>query len=338
MTNEFVPASGLTGGHRMTLYTWVRPRYLPNLPLPELRFFDVASDARVLAHCHWKPEPRQHKTLMALHGLEGSSGAHYMRGLADKAYAAGFNVVLLNQRNCGGTEHLSEGLYHSGLSADPAKVIEELVELDGLTSIAVVGYSLGGNVALRLAGDHGPQGPAGALRAVCAISPTMDLGKCVEALERPSNLVYELNFVRNLKRRMRRKARAWPGHFDLSPLKSIRTVRGFDEEFTAPHHGFRDADDYYHRASSLRVVDRIRIPTLIVSAKDDPFVPAEQFHEPAIKNNPALTVALPRFGGHCGFVAEPTSDFDGYWAERVAVEFVGGRMEKTENRSTFGHF
>ncbi len=329
MVDAFVPASRLAGGHRMTLYTWARPRYFPNLPSPEVRLFDVASDARVLAHCHWQPEPRQHPTVIALHGLEGSSGAHYMRGLADKAYAAGFNAVLLNQRNCGGTEHLSEGLYHSGLSADPAGVIEELVELDGLTSIAVVGYSLGGNVALRLAADHAPDGPGGALRAVCAVSPTMDLARCVEALERPSNLLYELNFVRNLKRRMRRKARAWPGRYDLTALKQVRTVRGFDEAYTAPHHGFRDADDYYYRASSLRVIDRIRVPTLIVSAQDDPFVPPDQFEDPLITENRALTLALTPCGGHCGFVAEPTTGFDGYWAERVAVEFVRGNGRPT---------
>ena len=320
--DEFVPAPGLDGGHRMTLYTWVRPRYFPRLPPPQPRYFDVAPDARVLAHCHWQPDPQQHPTLLVLHGLEGSSTAHYMRGLADKGYARSFNVVLLNQRNCGGTEHLSEGLYHSGLSSDPAAVIQELVELDGLTRVAVVGYSLGGNIALRLAGAHGPHGPANAIIAVCAISPTMDLARCVDALERPGNVVYSLNFVRNLRGRMRRKARALPGRFDLSCLAGVRTVRGFDEAFTAPHHGFRDADDYYHRASSLRVANTIELPTLIVSAEDDPFVPPEQFHDPAVVANPAITVAVTRHGGHCGFLTRATTGFDGYWAERIAIEFA----------------
>ena len=306
----------------MTLYTWGRPRSFPDLPAPQPRYFDVASDARVLAHCHWQRKPWERPTLMALHGLEGSTEAHYMRGLADKAFRAGFNVVLLNQRNCGGTEHLSDGLYHSGLSADPAAVIKELTELDGLTSIAVVGYSLGGNVALRLAGDHGPKGPAEALTAVCAISPTMDLGRCVEALERSSNVLYELNFVRNLKRRMRRKARVRPGRFDLRPLAGVRTVRGFDEAFTAPHHGFQDADDYYYRASSLRVVEQIQVPTLILSASDDPFVPPEQFADPTLANNPAITVVVTKHGGHCGFMTESRPGFDGYWAEQAALEFV----------------
>ena len=319
---RFIPAPGLAGGHRMTLYTWGRPRYFPRLPPPQPRYFDVAPDARVLAHCYWQPDPREHSTLLVLHGLEGSSTAHYMRGLADKGYAHGFNVVLLNQRNCGGTEHLSEGLYHSGLSSDPATVIRELVELDGLTRVAVVGYSLGGNIALCLAGAHGPRGPANAVIAVCAVSPTMDLARCVEALERPGNLIYELNFVRNLRRRMRRKARALPGRFDLSSLAGVRTVRGFDEAYTAPHHGFRDADDYYHQASSLRVADAIELPTLIVSAEDDPFVPPEQFLDPAVVNNPAITVAITRHGGHCGFFNGATTGSDGYWAEQIAIEFA----------------
>jgi predicted alpha/beta-fold hydrolase len=305
----------------MTLFTWGRVRHFPRLPTPVERYFDVAVDARVKAHCYWQEEPRAHLTLLALHGLEGSSEAHYMRGLADKAYAAGFNAVLLNQRNCGGTEALSSGLYHSGLSDDPSAVLEELTALDRLPAFAVVGYSLGGNVGLRLAGSYGPTPPP-ELRAVIAISPTMDLAACVDALERRSNLVYEWNFVRNLKARMRRKATAWPGRFDLSRLAKVRSVRGFDEEYTAPHHGFRNADDYYHRASSLRLIDQVRVPTLLVSAADDPFVPPEQFSDEMLRTNPHITVEVSRFGGHCGFYAGASPGFDGYWAEERAIDFA----------------
>lgn len=319
--DDFAPARRVAGGHRMTLFTWARPRTFPALPALRPRYFDVAPDARVMAHCCWQPDARRRPTVLALHGLEGSSAAHYMRGLAAKAFAQGCNAVLLNQRNCGGTEHLSAGLYHSGLTGDPQAVIRELVALDGLASIVVVGYSLGGNVALKLAGDYGRDAPA-AVRAVCAVSPTMDLARCVAALERPANTLYQWNFVRNLKRRMRRKARLAPGRFDLRPLRGVRTVRAFDEAYTAPHHGFRDAGDYYYRASSLRVVDRIAVPALIVSADDDPFVPADQFREPAVAGNPAVTVVVTRGGGHCGFFAEPTAGFDGYWAERTAVAFA----------------
>src|SRR5437762_785355 len=220
------------GGHRQTLYAWARPRRFPRLPTPAERFFDVAPDARVLAHCHQHPgDPRQ--TLILLHGLEGSSMAHYMRGVSDKAWAAGWNVVRLNQRNCGGTERLSRGLYHSGLTHDVRFVLRELLEHDGVPAVAVAGYSLGGNLALKLAGELGDDAPAG-LVAVCAVSPTMDLAACVQALERKSNIAYQWNFVRNLKGRMRRKAVVSPGLFSLEPLKRIWTVRQFDEAYTAP--------------------------------------------------------------------------------------------------------
>src|SRR5687768_18117350 len=201
----------------MTLYAWARRRALPTFPPSEPRYFDVADDARVLAQCNWQPGRKDAPTLLILHGLEGSSEAHYMRGLADKAFGRGFNVVRLNMRNCGGTEHLSRGLYHSGLTADPLFVMRELIERDGIQSIAIAGYSLGGNLALKLAGELGDEAPP-QLKAVCAVSPTLDLARCVAALERRPNFVYQWNFVRNLKARMRRKAAAFPGAFSLDVL------------------------------------------------------------------------------------------------------------------------
>jgi len=247
--------------------------------------------------------------------------AHYMRGISDKAWAAGWNVVRLNQRNCGGTERLSRGLYHSGLTHDVQFVMRELLERDGVPAVAVAGYSLGGNLALKLAGELGDAAPEG-LAAVCAVSPTMDLAVCVKALERRSNIPYEWNFVRNLKGRMRRKAAAFPGSFSLDPLKRIWTVRQFDEAYTAPHHGFRDASDYYHRASAMRVVERIRVPALIISAEDDPFVPASTFRDPAVTSNPNITVVLTPHGGHCAYVERGDGSYDGYWAEREIVRFI----------------
>ena len=311
----------LTNGHLQTLYAWAKPRRFPRLPEAVGRFFDVARDARVLAHCHWHPEPQRHPTLILLHGLEGSSLAHYMCGISDKAWAAGWNVVRLNQRNCCNTEHLSRGLYHSGLTHDPLFVLRELIESDGIREIAIAGYSLGGNLALKLAGELGETAPP-ELKAVCAVSPTVDLAACVDALERRSNLAYQFNFVRNLKARMRRKVAALPGSFQLDALPGIWTVRKFDEVYTAPHHGFRDAADYYHRASALRVVDRIRIPALILAAEDDPFVPTGAFRNPAVTGNPDLMVVITRHGGHCAFLESAPAGYDGYWAEREIVRFI----------------
>ena len=154
----------------------------------------------------------------------------------------------------------------------------------------------------------------------------MELGECVRALERRQNLVYQWNFVRGLKARMRRKAQCQPGRFPLEPLRQIRTVREFDEVYTAPHFGFRDATDYYHRASAMRVIDRIRVPALILAAEDDPFVPVDPFRDPMVVNNPFLKVVVTRHGGHCAFVEKRNGEYDGYWAEREVVRFVNSQV------------
>ncbi len=305
----------------MTLYSWGNPRYFPRLPAPVRRYFDVEPETRVVADCHWQPEPWTRPTIIALHGLNGSSDAHYMRGIAAKAFARGMNVVRLNQRNCGDTERLSAGLFHSGLTADAAHVVAELTAVDGLRGIAVAGYSLGGNLALKLAAEYGGAPPREFL-GVAAVSPIIEIGECVKALEQPGNALYQWNFVKDLKRRMRRKNRFWPGRFDMSRLRDIRTVRDFDETYTAPYFGFAGAEDYYHRASAMRIIERIRVPALVITAGDDPFVPSAPFRDPKLAANPCITVELSEHGGHCGFVGPASAADDGYWAENRIVEFV----------------
>jgi len=318
----------------MTLYAWAKKRAFAALPTAEPRYFDVAADARVLAHCNWQRDRTAAPTLLALHGLEGSSEAHYMRGLAEKAFAAGFNVVRLNQRNCGGTEHLSRGLYHSGLTADPHFVLTELRDRDGLSRFGVAGYSLGGNITMKLAGELG----AAALpevKAVAAVSPVIELEDCMQSIERRENRIYEWNFCRNLQGRMRRKARTFPDLFDLNGLWKVWSIRTFDDRYTAPHHGYRGANDYYRRASAMRVIDQVARPALILSAADDPFVPPHIFEAPAVKNNPHITTIVTPHGGHCAFVEAPNSaeasadkpsSYDGYFAERTIVNFLASRV------------
>jgi len=305
----------------MTIFSWGNPRYFPRLPAPVRRYFDVDGDARVIADCHWQPEPWTRPTILALHGLNGSSDAHYMRGIASKAFERGMNVVRLNQRNCGDTEHLSKGLFHSGLTHDARQVIAELTAVDRLPAIAVAGYSLGGNLALKLASEYGGDAPR-ELLGVAAVSPIIEIGECVKALERPENRLYQWNFVKDLKRRMRRKERYWPGLFDLGRLSAVKTVRDFDEAFTAPYFGFKGADDYYYRASAMRIIDRLRVPALVITSEDDPFVPSQPFHDPKITGNPHIELELCAHGGHCGFVGPASAGDDGYWAERRIVDFV----------------
>jgi predicted alpha/beta-fold hydrolase len=320
---DYRPRPGLRNGHCMTIFCWGRPRRFPNLPPAEERLFDVAEATRVLAHCHWQPDRPTHPVLLALHGLEGSSSAHYMQGLADKAFSRGFSVIRLNQRNCGRTEHLAKGLYHSGLTHDADFVLREVASRDGIEQAVVAGYSLGGNLALKLAGDYGSTPPP-VLRGVCAVSPVLELSACVRALERRQNIVYQWNFVRGLKARMRRKHQCFPDRFPLDRLPEIRTVREFDDVYTAPHFGFQGAEDYYYRASAMRVIDRICVPALVITAEDDPFVPTAPFRDPRLTGNPSIKVVVTRHGGHCGFLEAARNGSDGYWAERRIVDFAAG--------------
>jgi len=316
---DFRPRRWLAGGHRMTL----AGNFLPRknlLAAPEERLFAVEPGVQVLCHCHWQQDRGQPATLIVLHGLEGSSNSQYVIGTANKAFAAGMNVVRMNMRNCGGTEKLTPTLYHSGLSADVAAVANTLIEEDKLTGIVLAGYSMGGNLVLKCAGDWGAKAPQ-QLRAVCAISPAIDLGPSADALHRPANWIYEQKFLLGLMRRFRRKAELFPERYTTTGLKRMRSVREFDEFITAPHSGFTGADDYYHRAAAARVIDRIQVPTLIVYAQDDPFIRILPESRAKITANPHIQFIETEHGGHCAFLAEPNG-YDGYWAERKIIEFV----------------
>jgi predicted alpha/beta-fold hydrolase len=302
----------------MTYVAWRSRRQYPGLPAAEPRLFNTAPDTTVSANTYWQQDRTSRPTLIALHGLEGSIESQYMRGLAREAWVRGWNAVLLNQRNCGGTEHLTPTLYHSGLTHDPFAVIAELAS-EGLSNFGVVGYSLGGNLALRMAGEMAtqPERAAVPIRAVAAVSPTMDLELCVRAIERPLNFLYQWHFMRNLRARMRRKAACWPGAYDLARLDKIRTIRQFDDAYTAPLAGFGTAENYYHQVSAMRLIDQVKIPTLIIGSEDDPFEPPEQFRRPEVTGNPNVRLLLSRHGGHCGFLSA-----SGYYAESTALTFL----------------
>ena len=303
----------------MTLAGALLPRRTPGLRRADDRLFEVEPGTQLLARCHWQREPRRSPTLALVHGLEGSSESGYIRTLAAQAFAAGFNVLRINQRNCGGTERLTATLYNSGLSADFRAVLLELIERDRLEQICFAGYSMGGNLVLKMAGELGAEAPR-ELRGVCGVCPTLDLAACVDAIERPENWLYQLRFVRDLKSRVRRKAKLFPGQFELNGLSRVRTLREFDDAITAPCSGYRGAADYYERASAMRVVHRIAVPTLILTSKDDPVVPFESFGVSEIAGNPKIRVAATEFGGHCAFISR-TNGAERYWAEARVLEF-----------------
>lgn len=319
---DFLPHPALRNAHWMTLAAALWPRRFPLLPASQSRLFEVEPGTRVRGECHWQRHPAEHSSILLVHGLEGSSESGYMLGTAEKAFLAGFNVVRLNQRNCGGTEHLTETLYHSGRSEDLRAVAAELAEHDGLPEIFVAGFSMGGNLALKMAGELGDAAPR-ELRGFAAVAPSFDLAACARALEEPRNFVYERHFVRRLKRRMRRKARLYPDRYAAvrnGGLRGIHSVREFDDAITAPFSGFQGAEDYYARASAVGVAGKIGRPTLILTAQDDPFVPFESFARPEVLENPKIRLLATRHGGHCGFISAKDGA-ERFWAEARLVEF-----------------
>ncbi len=319
---EFHPHLVLRNRHVMTIVSRVLPRRgVPNGTPVEARLFTVAPTARVLGQCHWQPNAQAAPTIVLVHGLEGSSDSHYMLGLTGKAWRLGFNVVRLNQRNCGGTEHLAATLYHSGLSDDVLSVLDDLTNQMGLKRIWTVGYSMGGNLVLRAAGTIGSA--CSALKGVVAVAPSIDPAACVEALERRENWIYQQHFLRRLGQRLRRKARHFPGKWDVEPLRRIKTLRAFDDQYTAPDGGFSNAADYYERVGARHVLHEIQVPTLIITSQDDPFVPFRIFDRPEVKANPQITLWASRSGGHCAFLQRPKGSEDSYWAENRITELLG---------------
>lgn len=320
---EFIPHPLLHNPHAQTFAGALLPRRTPRLPPPQERLFTVEPGTQILAKCHWQTRPQEYATLVIVHGLEGSADSSYVRGLAEKAFVSGMNVLRVNQRNCGGTERLTPTLYNSGLSGDFLAVLRELIAQDQLPEIFFAGFSMGGNLVLKMAGELGADAPAelrGKLRAVCAVCPVLELAACADALAGPGNGIYEWHFVRALKARMRRKMRLFPGRFRVDGLDRVRTVREFDDLVTAPNCGYRDAVDYYDRARAARVVDRIAVPALILTAQDDPFVPFRTFALPALRDNPHIELIAPKRGGHCSFISA-SSGWERYWAEARIAEF-----------------
>ena len=303
------------------------------LPPPEERLFTVEDGVQVLCHCHWQAERVSAMTLVIVHGLEGSSDSQYVIGTGSKAWFAGMNVVRMNMRNCGGTEHLGPTLYNSSMSSDVGAIARTLIAEDGLEKLAFVGYSMGGNLVLKLLGEWSSEAPR-QVKAGIGISPAMDLAPSADALHNPTNRIYEWKFLRGLRRRIRRKAALFPERYDVQHLRGMRSLRDFDDQITARYSGFRDAQDYYTRAAAARVVDRVAVPTLIVHALDDPFIRVLPGTREKLLHNPNIVYVETKHGGHCAFLAD-ANGYDGRWAERQAIAFVQ-RVERGESPANSG--
>ena len=315
----FEPHALLKNGHAMTIAAAFWPRRF-QLPRAEDRLFQLDAESRLLARCHWQAGKWQDvPVLVIVHGLEGSSDSNYVLGIAENAFHRGYHVVRMNQRNCGGTEALTPTLYNSGMSADYRAVFEELSNSDGFELIFFAGYSMGGNLVTKMAGEFGGAVPK-ALRGVCSVCPALDLAACADALERTDNYFYQRHFVKGLMARYGRKHTMLPERYPIAGLPPVRTVRQFDDVITAPHFGYRDAQDYYDHVGAKRVAAQIRVPTLMITAQDDPFVPYAAFLAARISANPAIQFVAPQHGGHCGFISSHPGP-ERFWAEQRIVDF-----------------
>jgi predicted alpha/beta-fold hydrolase len=312
----------LLGAHAMTIApVFWRRRF--DLPPAEDRLFQVDPESRLLAHCHWRARNRlQAPVIVIVHGLEGSSDSNYARGIAEAAFKRGFNAIRINQRNCGGSEALTPTLYNSGMSQDYRAVCEELIR-EGYREIFFVGYSMGGNLVLKMGGEYGKDAPA-ELRGICAVCPALDLAACADALERWDNYFYQRHFVTGLMERYRRKAKSMPERYPQGDFGTVHSVRRFDDLITAPNFGYRDAQEYYEAASASRVLKSLQVPTMLITAQDDPFVPYASILAAGADKNPAITLVATRHGGHCAFVSNKSGP-ERFWAEQRVVDFCNER-------------
>ncbi len=311
----FVPL--VTNPHLLTVVAHFWPAGLDERRYPvERKLYRTEPEVEVLVESQRPPGMAQGE-LVLVHGLEGSSRAGYMRVMARAALEAGYGAHRLNLRSCGGTEACSKTAYHSGLTVDLLAVLRQLAA-EGRGPLYVVGFSLGGNVALKLAGELG-ESARGFLAGVCAVSTPIDLDESTRCLERRQNRIYELRFLGRLKQRIRTLSSVRPEAFPIDGLEGVRSLREFDDRFTARYFGFRDAADYYYTQSACRVLDAIRAPVLLVQAKDDPVVPFGIFERPEVLRNPHIKLIATEHGGHLGFLARREPRF---WAEAAVMEWI----------------
>ena len=327
---SFTPAWWLRNRHLQTLWGKLARRR-PDLPTRTVRW--ETPDGDFVDLVRMDPEPRDRASapaprILLLHGLEGSPRSHYVGGIFAECRRRGWGADLLVFRSCGPEPNRGRRFYHSGETTDAAFVLERLLAENPLAPRGLVGVSLGGNVLLKLLGERGEDLPA-SVRAAAAVSVPYDLARGCRSIDQGFARVYQGSFLRSLRRKAREKLGRYPGLFDEGALDCVRSLWDYDDAVTAPVHGFESAEDYYARSSSLGFLERIRLPTLLVSAVDDPFLPAEVLDEvrAIARGTPALELEFVPSGGHVGFVGGRVPWRAVYWAERRVADFLAPRLE-----------
>ena len=321
----YVPARPLRSGHLQTV--------LPSL-LRRVDGVDYQRERIELADgdfldLDWLRNPDPQAPVAAIaHGLEGSSERAYVRGMARALHARGWTVVAWNLRGCSGEPNRLLRTYHSGVSDDLDAVVSHVLA-DGVRQLAVVGFSLGGNVTLKWLGEQG-NGVDERIVAGVGISVPVDLAGSARVMEGRSRRIYMLRFLRSLADKVTEKASRFPGAIELADLGRMRTFAEFDGRYTAPLHGFASAEDYWTRASSLPLLPKIRVPTLLVNALDDPFLSPSCYPREIAEANPYLGLLTPRWGGHVGFMARGGT----FWSETVTGRYLDAARQHAADAST----
>jgi len=256
------------------------------------------------------------KLVIISHGLEGSSDRAYVKGMAKALHDNGFDIAAWNFRGCSGEINRQLRFYHSGATEDLHTVIEHVLSLGKYRSLFLVGFSLGGNLTLKYLGER--EVDKHIAKAV-VFSVPMDLQTSCEKISQPANVIYSRRFVRSLKKKIRMKA-LQHDTLDTSRLRHIKTLTQFDDCYTAPLHGFRNAHEYYEQCSAVRFVHHIKTPTLIINTRNDPFLSAECFPAASLKGHPYVRLEVLSRGGHVGFTQFNKNGL--YWSEQRALEFL----------------
>ena len=310
--NGYAAPWWLPGGHLQTLYPWLHPPARVVLQrerweTPDGDFIDV----------DFAGERSASRLLVLFHGLEGCSDSHYARAFAAHALSSGWRLAMPHWRGCSGEPNRKPRAYHSGDSEEVDWILKKFSP-----PVHAVGISLGGNALLKWLGERGDEARS-IVRRAAAVSAPIDLSAAGRALDRGINReIYTRHFLSTLKPKSLAKLAVFPGLYDRAKLRAARTFREFDDTVTAPLHGYRDADDYWRRASSGPWLERVRVPTLLLNARNDPFLPEHELLAAARNAARSLVLEFPRTGGHAGFLAGP---FPGRhdWLPRRLLEFLG---------------
>jgi predicted alpha/beta-fold hydrolase len=313
----FRPVWWAKGGHLQTILSY----YL--FPAPNLRFDEAhkitLDDTDTIVMLENRPHRTPQGVILLMHGLGSDAEAPYIRRLVPQFLKNNWIVLRINHRGAGSGEGLAKNLYHSGRSEDVSAALIKAAEIYPDLPLYAVGFSLSGNMLLKLLGEQAQPVPAN-LKAAIVVNPPIDLSMCARALLRKSNMIYDIRFVRLLKKAMQQRMIDFPD-FPKVPLEKVRTLYDFDEQITAPLNGFSSAEDYYAKCHAKQFLGKISIPTLIIASDDDPFIPKATFDN--LPENQHLHFILTRSGGHVGFVhARKSTLGNRRWLEYAILEYA----------------